>query len=218
MKKLMSIFLVLAFAFSSSLGTLASASEVEYKVKNIERLVKQTDYEKSAFGEVSDETIAELEKALNDLGIAKKGSYSGTHYITEENIPSGFGFRYGQPHDLGRGWSYRVDKPEGNGKPHAHVYKGKVEVGTESCDGTPSHGRDFSKVPKKIRDKVRNSKDYQKGKKDIENYKRAKVEIQNRGLNLNVNSDLLIAAGIIVAFVGVAYFAPYYIPGFLSLI
>lgn len=132
---------------------------------------------------------------------------------------SGFGFRYGQTFNAGGGWSYRVDPPSPKGKPHAHVYKGDKEVGTENCDGMSSHGRNLSNVPKKVRDKVRNSKDYQKEKKEIENYRKAKSEIRNRRLNLNINKDLVVAAAaIVVAFVGVAYFAPYYLPGFLAII
>ncbi|MBF0818448.1 hypothetical protein [Streptococcus acidominimus] len=73
-------------------------------------------------------------------------------------------------------------------------------------------------VPKKIRDKVRNSPDYQKGKKDIQKFREAKTEINRRGLNLNINKDLVVAAGIVVALVGVAYFAPAFLPGFLALV
>lgn len=219
MKKILTFILTIFFAFSSSFSTIALANEVDYKVKNIERLIQQIDNEEATLGEASESTILQLEKELNDLGIVTKKTYSGTNVIMDsDDILSGFGFRYGQFYNAGQGWTFRVDAPRGNSKPHAHVYHKGREVGTENCDGTRSHGRDFSRVPKKIRDKVRNSKDYKKGKKDIENYKKAKKEIQNRRLNLRINKDLLIAAGIIVTFVGVAYFAPYYIPGFLALI
>ena len=44
----------------------------------------------------------------------------------------------------------------------------KIVEGVENVDGTPSHGKtlDDKKIPKKVRDKARNTPEYQKQKKD----------------------------------------------------
>ena len=47
---------------------------------------------------------------------------------------------------------------------------------------------------------------------------KAKAEIKRRGLNPINAKDLIIAAGIFVAIVGVAFFAPEALPGALALI
>lgn len=52
-------------------------------------------------------------------------------------------------------------------KPHVHVYKNGKQVGVENVDGTSSHGKTLKKVPKNVKDKVINSKDYKKGKNDL---------------------------------------------------
>ncbi|HFI0633429.1 TPA: hypothetical protein ACGO4G_002036 [Streptococcus suis] len=222
LNKIFVIFITIFFLFSNIIVPVASAEEVNYHVKNIEQLVAKAEEERISLGETTDQTVAELENELRSLGIEPKGTYGGTHVFTEEDgaeiSENNVSFRYGQTHNLGKGWRYRVDKPSPGGKPHAHVYDSNGNEWVENCDGTPSHGKTLDGVPKKIRDKVRNSPDYQKGKKDIQKYRQAKAEINHRGLNLSINNDLLIAAGIIVAIVGVAYFAPAYIPGFLALV
>ena len=81
-----------------------------------------------------------------------------------------------------------------------------------------SDGKNLKKVPKKVKEKVRNSKDYKKGKSDLKKMKKAKSEIKRKGLNLKNAKDLIIAAGIFVAIVGVAFFAPEALPGALALI
>ena len=47
---------------------------------------------------------------------------------------------------------------------------------------------------------------------------KAKAEIKRRGINLRNAKDLIIAAGIFVAIVGVAFFAPEALLGALALI
>ena len=47
---------------------------------------------------------------------------------------------------------------------------------------------------------------------------KAKAEIKRRGINLGNAKDLIIAAGIFVAIIGVAFFAPEALPGALELI
>ena len=119
-----------------------------------------------------------------------------------------------------KGWTYRVDKPSSdNAKPHVHVDNNKKNIhGVENVDGTPSHGKtlDGSKVPKDVQKKVKDSKDYKKGQKDLKKMQEAKREIHRRKLNLSVNKDLLIAAGIFVTAVGVAFVAPEFLPALLA--
>ena len=120
----------------------------------------------------------------------------------------------------GKGWTYRVDKPSSdNAKPHVHVDNNKKNIhGVENVDGTPSHGKtlDGSKVPKDVQKKVKDSKDYKKGQKDLKKMQEPKREIHRRKLNLSVNKDLLIAAGIFVTAVGVAFVAPEFLPALLA--
>ena len=55
-----------------------------------------------------------------------------------------------------------------------------------------------------------------KGQKDLKKMQEAKREIHRRKLNLSVNKDLLIAAGIFVTAVGVAFVAPEFLPALLA--
>lgn len=65
---------------------------------------------------------------------------------------------------------------------------------------------------------VKGSKDYKKGKADLDKMQNAKKEIQKHNLDLNKWTDVLIAAGIFVAIVGVAFFAPEALPFALAAI
>ena len=55
-------------------------------------------------------------------------------------------------------WKVRIDFPSSaNPKYHVHVYDPKgEEVGVENLDGTPSHGQTLSKVPNKVKKKLKN--------------------------------------------------------------
>ena len=192
--------------------------------KEILELVNLAEEEREKYGEATDPTINNLQIELEKRGI-DTGSYSEMQYIEYEDgsdlernngiMPRG----YGEIHKINKTWSYRVDKPTaGDAKPHVHVYKNGKQVGVENVDGTSSHGKTLKKVPKNIKEKVRNSKDYKKGKSDLKKMKQAKSEIKRKHLNLKNAKDLLIAAGIFVAIVGVAFFAPEVLPAALLMI
>lgn len=206
-KKYVNLILVIAMSISIIPSKSLAYSD---SFQSITKLVEKAEKEVSINGYASDETINALETELNYLGI-DVWSYSRTHFIDEEDDDFSF-YGYGEMHYLGKGWTYRVDKPSSsNVKPHVHVDNNKEGIhGTENVDGTPSHGKTLeeSGVPKKVRDKVRGSKDYKKGQKDLKNMKKAKAEIKRKKLNLNKYQDLIIAAGIFVAIVGVAFFVP----------
>lgn len=90
--------------------------------------------------------------------------------------------------DLGQGWKFRVDPPfpgGGDSKYHVHVNNGNNEVGTENVDGTESHGDQLKKVPKGVKDKVRNHPEYGKGKAKQVKSKEAAQKIKDRGLKLD---------------------------------
>ena len=127
---------------------------------------------------------------------------------------------YGETHSLGKGWTYRVDRPScDDAKPHVHVDNNHRNIhGIENVDGTPSHGKtlDKAKVPKNVQKKVRNSSDFKKGQADLKKMQNAKREIKSRNLNLSVSKDLLIAAGIFVTIVGTAFVAPEFLPALLA--
>ena len=61
-------------------------------------------------------------------------------------------------------------------------------------------------------------REYKKGKKDLDNMKKAKKEIQDKHLDLSKAADLLVAAAIFVAIVGVAFVAPESLPILLAAI
>lgn len=208
----MILFVALVFPFipvNSFAGT-----DTNEKISN---LVKLAISERSKYGEAKDDTIRKLEVELDKKGI-DTGSYSDTKYIEyNQSVVATYG--YGETHKINKTWSYRVDKPSaGDAKPHVHVYKNGKQVGAECVDGTSSHGKTLKKVPKKVKDKVRSSKDYKKGKSDLKKMKKAKAEINKKHLNLKKAKDLIIAAGIFVAIVGVAFFAPEVLPAVLAAI
>lgn len=219
MKKLgnqiMSFILVLTMVFAT--GTTAFAAEQNSTLYKIQQLVQKAESEREQYGEATDETAKQLQVALEALGV-ETGSYSGTQPVVLDDVIATRG--YGQTHDLGKGWTYRVDKPSSdNAKPHVHVDNNSKNIhGVENVDGTPSHGKtlDGSKVPKDVQKKVKDSKDYKKGQKDLKKMQEAKREIHRRKLNLSVNKDLLIAAGIFVTAVGVAFVAPEFLPVLLA--
>lgn len=221
MTKLIKKYVILILVIAMSLSIIPTKSYTYSDCfESITKLVEKAEKEASINGEASDETINALEKELNYLGI-DVGSYSGTHILDEEDDDFVF-YGYGETHSLGNGWTYRVDKPSSsNAKPHVHVDNNKRGIhGTENVDGTPSHGKTLERsgVPKKVREKVRGSKDYKKGQNDLKNMKRAKAEIKRWKLNLNKYKYLIIAAGIFVAIVGVAFFAPEALPAVLPAI
>lgn len=214
--KIVSFILTLSMIFSLSVSTYAE--ERNASIANIEKLVKIAEAEIKNNGEASDNTVKELESELKKLGITT-GSYSGTH-SADENLISTLG--YGETHDLGQGWTYRVDRPAGGeAKPHVHVDNNRTNVhGAENVDGTPSHGKTLSgsKVPKDVQKKVKGSPDYKKGQQDLNKMKKAKQEINRQKLDLSQWKDVVIAAGIFVAIVGVAFFAPEFLPTALAAI
>lgn len=213
-----SMVLIVIIILSSPINTLAK-SKTDITKSKISILVKKAEKEIKKNGKASEKTITKLEKELKKIGIST-GSYSGTHLISD-NAFSTFG--YGQTHNVGTGdWTYRVDRPTASeAKPHVHVDSNKNNVhGVENVDGTKSHNKTLTGagVPNKVKEKVKNSPDYKKGKQDLENMQKAKKEIKKQKLNLSKYSDLIIAVGIFVMIVGVCFFAPEAIPGVLALI
>lgn len=203
----------------SSLSVNAFASENNSTLFRIQMLVQLAESERKMYGEATDETAEQLQIALEILGV-NTGSYSGTHSIFLNEAISTRG--YGQTHDLGKGWTYRVDKPSSdNAEPHVHVDNDKLNIhGVENVDGTPSHGKtlDGSKVPKDVQEKVKDLKDYKKGQKDLKKMQEAKKEITRRELNLSLNKDILIATGIFVTIVGATFVTPQFLPILLAAI
>ena len=201
----MILFVALVFPFIQ----VNSFAETDSNEK-ISNLVKLAISERSKYGEAKDDTIRKLDKKGIDTG-----SYSDTKYI-EYSQGAVATYGYGETHKINKTWSYRVDKPSaGDAKPHVHVYKNGKQVGAECVDGTSSHGKTLKKVPKKVKDKVRNSKDYKKGKSDLKKMKKAKAEINKKHINLKNSKYLIISAGIFVDIVGVAFFAPEVLPAVL---
>ncbi|PKE05765.1 hypothetical protein CW676_11785 [Macrococcoides caseolyticum] len=210
LKKGFIVFLLSVFMFSI-ISHSVSATSLNSDIEEINILTKKALEEKEATGEASDITIEELNKQLQKIGV-NNNPYSDFKNIEYSDDFTFYG--YGETHDAGQGWKYRVDRPSSkDAKPHVHVEKGKVKA-VENVDGTPSHGKTLagSGVPKKIIDKVKSSKDYKKGQADLAKLKQAKAEIKKKHLNLNNVKDLAIAAGIIAGLVGVAFFAPEAIP------
>ena len=168
--------------------------------------------------EVSNKTIKELESLLDSVGV-ETGSYSGVHMVYEDNIVL---YGYGETHNLGKGWTYRVDRPSAaNAKPHIHIDHERNNIhGVENVDGTASHGKTFndSKIPKKVQKKVKESKDYKKAKADLKNIKKVKREISRRKINLKKRKGRIITAGIFIVIVGVAFFSLGFLPTALLLI
>lgn len=181
-------------AFSVLSTPSAYAMEKNRIESELESVLDKVLEERELNGEVSKESMNELEGLL--------GTLKSTSVTTRG---------YGQWHDMGKGWRARVDRPTsgaGQAKPHVHVEKGSVK-GVESVDGTPSHGKTLGQagVPNDIQKKVRQLNDYKKGKKDLDNMKKAKSQIRAKGLNLKKASDIIIAIGIFVAVVGIVIFA-----------
>lgn len=213
--KLLSCILILSMTMSLSVSAFVTANS--NIISEIQKLVQLAEVEREIYGEAKDNTINQLQTKLENLGV-DMGSYSGVHSIILDTEISVYG--YGETHNIKRGWTYRVDKPSASdAKPHVHVDNKKLNIhGVENVDGTPSHGKTLSgsKVPKDIQKEVKGSNDYKKGQKDLGNMKKAKQEIKSKHLDLSFNKDLLIAAGIFVIVVGVAFVAPEFIPALLS--
>lgn len=184
----------------SSIPTKARAevvmTEEEKALVSISEIVIQDEF--------SDEEISQLESDLATLEID-----SASYFTLEDYENPKMARGYGQVHELGQGWKARVDRPgAGEGKPHIHVYKGKVE-GIENVDGTASHGKnlDSAGVPKSIQKKAKDLKDYKKGQEDLKKIKDASKKIDAKNLNLHKTADIIIAIAIFVAVVGLVIFA-----------
>ena len=168
LKKLLIFMLMCIIVLDTS--STAYAQSRKQTIENIKILVKQANQEKKKDGEISNKTARKLQKELkridDDNLISENKQADKGDVITLKGSSGGW-------KDLGyKGWKYRVDLPEhgGDSKPHVHV-KGKsgkkIVEGVENVDGTPSHGKtlDDKKIPKKVRDKARNTPEYQKQKK-----------------------------------------------------
>ena len=216
-KKLLSLFIAITVTLSLSITNYAAEQSI--LVAKIESLVKKAEKEIDQYGEASDATIAKLNSALDELGI-EQGSYSDNQLIVVNDSITPYG--YGETHTLKRGWTYRVDKPStSDAKPHVHVDNNKKGIhGVENVDGTPSHGKTLgnSNVPKDVQDEVQKSRDYKKGQSDLNKMRKAKSEISRRHINLKKYKGRIIAAGIFVVIVGVAFFSPAFLPTALGLI
>ncbi len=104
-----------------------------------------------------------------------------------------------------------VDGPtyaENAGKFHVHVYDGKLEVGVENVDGSPSHGDALDNVPKSVKEKVQSHPEYQKAKIKQKKLDEAMSEIDEKKLDTRRidTRDVLIAAAIVVAATATAFF------------
>lgn len=111
----------------------------------------------------------------------------------------------GEWEDLGKGFRVRLDGPTSHGeaKWHVHVYDGKKEIASESCDGTESHGQTLDDcLSKKLAKQVREGKLYKEGAKKQKKLKEAKQQIVRKNLNLYNTRDLYIAAGIVAGALG----------------
>lgn len=105
--QIISLIFVLTMVFATGTTTFA-AEKID--------IAQKAESEKEIYGEATDETAKQLHAALETLGV-KTGSYSGTQSDILDNVIATRG--YGQPHDLGKGWTYRVDRPfSDSAKPH----------------------------------------------------------------------------------------------------
>ncbi len=116
----------------------------------------------------------------------------------------------GQWHDLGDGWKIRLDQPapgDGN-KWHVHVQnKNGSQKATENVDGSKHDGDNLDKLPKKVRDKARSSKDYKKGKEMQKKTNAAKTEMKRRKINWNNVASWALVVVVLVLFGLLIYFA-----------
>lgn len=160
LKKILASAMVTIMVLSGTLSCFASGYQMEQatkSVENIKKLVSIAEKEKLEYGDVKEVTAKQLENELKVLGI-KSGPYSET----KEVVLSGIVTRgYGETHNLGQGWTYRVDRTSaGDAKPHVHVDNNKLGVhGVENVDGTPSHKKTLkgSGVPKGVEKAVKGS-------------------------------------------------------------
>lgn len=221
LKKLLIFMLMCIIVLDTS--STAYAQSRKQTIENIKILVKQANQEKKKDGEISNKTARKLQKELkridDDNLISENKQADKGDVITLKGSSGGW-------KDLGyKGWKYRVDLPEhgGDSKPHVHV-KGKsgkkIVEGVENVDGTPSHGKtlDDKKIPKKVRDKARNTPEYQKQKKGLKKMKRAKAKIEAKDLDLDKPNELLVAIAIVVIVVGFPICAPECLPALLAVV
>lgn len=110
--------------------------------------------------------------------------------------------------EQGGKWKVRIDFPtSANPKYHVHVYDPKGnQVGVENLDGTPSHGQTLSKVPNKVKTKIKEHPEYKKYKKKQEKLNEAAKKIKAKKLNLWKTADIIIAIGIVVAATATFFF------------
>jgi hypothetical protein len=213
-KRILLFVLALAMAGTADFKIFASSAEVTRD--ELWQLVEKAEAERNLYGEATDETIADISQALELLGPGPE-SYSDEQFVSIGNDIQPRG--YGETHYIDKQWSFRVDKGGTHEpKPHVHVYRKKPKLeAIEGVDGSRSHGQtlDEAGVPKKVKEKVRNSRDYKKGQRDLKKMKEAKKEIVRRKLNLSVQKELLIAAALFASFVGYAI-APQLLPWVLG--
>ena len=159
LKRIFTVLLTLLISLNN-LGA-AYAQGAEKSLETIKSSVQIAYSEKETTGKYTDETINLIKAELDRLGINTE-PYSGDKEILivngSDSIIDTCG--YGETHNIGHGWSYRVDRPSGgDAKPHVHGrVNGKNIDAVENVDGTPSHGQTLEGqgVPKKVRDEVKN--------------------------------------------------------------
>ena len=111
--------------------------------------------------------------------------------------------------NLDSNWKIRLDPPapgDGN-KWHVHVENNDGSIkGTENVDGTKHDGDQLKKIPKKIKEKARNSKTYKKGKENQAKTNAAKAEVTRRGLHWGNVLQVAAIIAILVLFGIACYF------------
>ena len=172
----------------------AYAMEVSKYEANLDNVLEKVLKERDFNGEVSEESIKELE-----------------NIIASVNVDSSTMSRSGKWKSLGKGWRFRIDPPHtgtDTGKYHVHV-EGPGVKGSEGVDGTESHKTTMnkSKIPSSIQKKIKGTNEYKNGQKKQKKVKEAKAKIKSKKLNLRKHNDIIIAIGIFISIVGVATFA-----------
>lgn len=118
----------------------------------------------------------------------------------------------GQWQDLGQNWRFRVDPPHtenSNANWHVHVENTRTGAkGSEAVNGEASHGDHMNNVDKKVKEKVKNHPEYQKGKKKQQDLDKAKSEIKKKNLKIDWKhiGDVVIAICIVVACTATFFF------------
>ena len=114
-----------------------------------------------------------------------------------------------QWNDLGSGWRIRLDPPHDGGKHgkwHVHVENNDGSIkAAENVDGSKHDNKSLDNLPKKVKEKAKNSKDYKKGKENQTKTDAAKLDIKRKGLNWK-NVFHVIAILAILALFGLAVY------------